>query len=61
MPGEGHGNPLQYSCLEDPMDRGAWQARVHGVAKSWTQLKQLNMHDDDLDQVSSVNGAAAAK
>ena len=35
-PGEGHGNPLQYSCLENPMDRGAWQATVHGVAKSWT-------------------------
>ena len=35
-PGEGHGNPLQYSCLEDPMDRGAWQAIVHGVTKSWT-------------------------
>ena len=31
--GEGHGNPLQYSCLENPMDRGAWQARVHGVAR----------------------------
>ena len=30
-PGEGHGNPLQYSCLENPMDRGAWQATVHGV------------------------------
>ena len=37
-PGEGHGNPLQYSCLENPMDRGAWQAPVHGVAKSWTLL-----------------------
>ena len=37
-PGEGHGNPLQYSCLETPMDRGAWQATFHGVAKSWTQL-----------------------
>ena len=35
-PGGGHGNPLQYSCLENPMDRGAWQATVHGVAKSWT-------------------------
>ena len=35
-PGEGHGNPLQYSCLENPMDRGAWQATVHGVAKSLT-------------------------
>ena len=36
--GEGHGNPFQYSYLEHSMDRGAWQAAVHGVAKSWTQL-----------------------
>ena len=35
-PGEGHSNPLQYSFLENPMDRGAWGAIVHGVAKSWT-------------------------
>ena len=35
-PGEGHGNPLQYSCLEIPMDRGAWLTAVHGVAKSQT-------------------------
>ena len=35
-PGEGNGNPLQYSCLENSMDRGAWWATVHGVAKSWT-------------------------
>ena len=35
-PGGGHGNPLQYSCLENPMDRRAWQATVHRVAKSWT-------------------------
>ena len=34
--GGGHGNPLQYSCLENPMDRGAWQAIVHGVTKSKT-------------------------
>ena len=34
-PGEGNGDPLQYSCLENPMDRGAWRAPVHGVAKSW--------------------------
>ena len=34
-PGGGHGNPLQYSCLENPMDRGAWQATVHRVAQSW--------------------------
>ena len=35
-PGEGNGNPLLYSCLENSMDRGAWQATVHEVAKSWT-------------------------
>ena len=35
-PGEGHGNPLHYACLENPVDRGAWQATVHRVAKSWT-------------------------
>ena len=39
---EGNGNPLQYSCLENPMDRGAWQATVHRVTKSQTQLKQLS-------------------
>ena len=39
FPGEGHGYLLQYSCLENPMDRGAWWATVHGVAKSQTQLK----------------------
>ena len=43
-PGGGHGNPLQYSCVENPMDRGAWQATLHRVAKSWTGLKQLSMH-----------------
>ena len=37
-PGRGHGNPLQYSCLESSMDRGNWQATGHGVVKSWTQL-----------------------
>ena len=37
-PGGGHGNPLQYSCLENPMDRGAWWTIVHGVTKSWTRL-----------------------
>ena len=36
--GVGNGNPLQYSCLENPMDRGAWRATVHGVAKGQTQL-----------------------
>ena len=40
-PGEGNGNPLQYSCLENPLDRGAWQATVHGVAKNRTQLSDF--------------------
>ena len=40
--GEGNGNPLQCSCLENPRDRGAWWAAVYGVAQSWTQLKQLS-------------------
>ena len=40
-PGEGNGNPLQYSCLENPMDRGTWQAPVHRVAKSQTQLSNF--------------------
>ena len=43
-PGGGHGNPLQYSCLENPIDRGAWWATVHGVAKSQMQLKQFSTH-----------------
>ena len=38
-PGGGHGNPLQYFCVENPKDRGAWQATVHRITKSWTQLK----------------------
>ena len=41
-PGEGIGNPLQYSCLENPMDRGAWRATVHGVSKSWTRLSDFH-------------------
>ena len=39
--GEGNGTPLQYSCLENPMDGGTWQAAVHGVAKSWAQLSDF--------------------
>ena len=39
----GHGNPLQYSCLENPLDRGAWWATVHRIPKSRTRLKQLSM------------------
>ena len=41
-PGEGNGNPLQYSCLENSMDRGAWQATVHWVTKSWTRLSNFS-------------------
>ena len=44
FPGEGHGNPLEYSCLENPMDRGAWRAIVYGITKSLARLKKLNMH-----------------
>ena len=43
-PGGGNGNPLQYSCLENPIDRGAWWTTVHRVTKSRTQLKHLSMH-----------------
>ena len=43
-PGEGNGNPLQYSCLENPIDRGAWQAIVHGVAKESDMTWRLNHH-----------------
>ena len=43
-PGEGHANPVQCPCLENPMDRGAWLATAHGVTKSQTQLKRLNTH-----------------
>ena len=43
-PEEGNGHPLQYSCLGNPMDRGAWQVTVRRVAKSWAQLKRLSTH-----------------
>ena len=50
--GGGHGDPLQYSCLESPMDRGAWRATVHRVEKSQTQLKRLSMQAHNGAQVS---------
>ena len=43
-PGKGQGNSLQYSCLKNPKDKGAWQATVHGLAKNQTQLKLLSTH-----------------
>ena len=47
-PGGGHGNPLQYSCLENPMDRRAWQATVHGVTKSWTWLRDCSLKNKEI-------------
>jgi len=44
-PEGGHGNPLQYSCLENPMDKRAWKATVHRAAQNWTRLKQLSMQE----------------
>ena len=44
FPGGSPGNPLQYSCLDNPMERYTWKAAVHWVAKSWTQMKRLSMH-----------------
>ena len=46
-PGGGHGYPLQYSCIDNLVDRGAWQATVHRVAQSWTRLKQLSMQSNN--------------
>ena len=53
-PGEGNGNPIQYPCLENPMDRGTWQATDPGVAKSWTGLKWLSMHALSLKNFQSL-------
>ena len=52
-PGGGHGNPLQYSCLENPMDRGAWRATVCKVAQNWTWLKRLSTAANTLDPLKS--------
>ena len=53
-PGKGNGSPLQYSCLENPMDGGAWWATVHGITKSWTRLSDFtSLHF--LPQVTSIS------
>jgi len=52
-PGGGHGNPLQYSCLQYPMDRGAWWSIVHRVAKNQIRLEQLNMHAHNIKSMNS--------
>ena len=53
-PGERHGNPLQYSCLENPMDRGAWRAMVHWVAESQTTLRNTPFSGEGADLGLSV-------
>ena len=52
-PGEGNGNPLQYSCLENPMGGGAWWATVHWVAKSWTRLSDFTFTFKDGLQIAN--------
>ena len=54
--GGGHGNLLQCSCLENPLDRGAWWARAHRVAKSWTRLKRLSIHAKAVNTVNRSDG-----
>ena len=58
-PGEGNGNPLQYSCLENSMDRRAWWAAVSGVAQSWTQLKRLSSSSSSSRVAQTVNNLPA--
>ena len=59
---EGNGTPLQYSCLENPMGRGAWWAAVHGVAKSWTQLSDftLTFHFHALEKEMATHSSVLA-
>ena len=55
-PGRRNGNPLQYSCLENPIDRGAWRATVHGIAKSWTRLS-MHAQASILSSISKNNNS----
>ena len=59
-PGEGNGNPLQYSCLENPMDRGAWRAAVCRVAKSWTRLSDFTSLYFNVSAVSTSSSVKRA-
>ena len=60
--GEGNGSPLQHSCLENPMDGGAWWAAVHGVAKSWTQLSDFpfTVHFHALEKEMAAHSSVLA-
>ena len=55
-PGEGNGNPLQYSCLENPMNRGAWEASVYGVAKESAKTECACVHATDSSYLKSTEG-----
>ena len=57
-PGEGNGKPLQYSCLENSMHRGAWRATVHGVAKGWTRLSHSHIYNIQLATTGVTEGEA---
>ena len=61
-PGEGNGNPLQYSCLENPIGRGAWSAAVHGVAKSQTRLSDFTftVHLQELEKEMATHSSVLA-
>ena len=60
--GKGNGNPLQYSCLADPLDRGAWWAAVHGVARSQTRLSDFTFtfHFDALEKAMATHSSVLA-
>ena len=58
--GEGNDIPLQYSCLENPMDEGAWQAAVHGVTKSWTRLSDFTFHFHALEKEMATYSSVLA-
>ena len=58
--GEGNGTPLQYSCLENPMDGGAWWAAVHGVAKSRTRLRDFTFHFHALEKEMATHSSVLA-
>ena len=59
---EGNGTPLQYSCLENPMEGGAWKAAVHGVAKNWTRLSDFTFtfHFNALEQEMATHSSVLA-
>ena len=61
-PGGGHGNPLQYSCLENPMDKGAWRAAVHGVTEGWTRLSDFTFtfHSRALEKEMATHSSVLA-